>query len=96
MSNCCGARFISQSLRHKCRTTVFQRYRYEGIKMLPGIVFILIGIGVFFYNTQQASKLVIRGTNIDLGYLIIALGLINFVLGYLRMQRIKKLNQDKK
>jgi len=64
--------------------------------MLPGIVFILIGIGVFFYNTQQASKLVIRGTNIDLGYLIIALGLINFVLGYLRMQRIKKLNQDKK
>ena len=64
--------------------------------MLPGIVFILIGIGIFIYNTQQASKLVIRGTNIDLGYLIIALGLINFVLGYLRMQRIKKLNQDKK
>ena len=64
--------------------------------MLPGIVFILIGIGVFIYNTQQASKLVIRGTNIDLAYLIIALGLINFVLGYLRMQRIKKMNQDKK
>jgi uncharacterized membrane protein YidH (DUF202 family) len=64
--------------------------------MLPGIVFILIGIGVFIYNTQQASKLVIRGTNIDLAYLIIALGLINFVLGYLRMQRMKKLNQDKK
>ncbi len=64
--------------------------------MLPGIVFILIGIGVFFYNAQQTSKLVIKGTNIDLGYLIIALGLINFVLGYLRIQRMKKLNQDKK
>jgi len=64
--------------------------------MLPGIVFILIGIGIFIYNTHQTSKLVIKGTNIDLGYLIIALGLINFVLGYLRMQRIKKLNQDKK
>jgi len=64
--------------------------------MLPGIVFILIGIGVFIYNTHQTSKLVIKGTSIDLGYLIIALGLINFVLGYLRMQRIKKMNQDKK
>ena len=64
--------------------------------MLPGIVFILIGIGIFIYNTREVNKLVIKGTNIDLGYLIIALGLINFVLGYLRMQRMKKLNQDKK
>ena len=64
--------------------------------MLPGIVFILLGIGVIIYNTQHTSKLVIRGTNIDLGLLIIVLGIINIVLARFRAKRAKKSEDNKK
>jgi len=64
--------------------------------MLPGIVFILLGIGVIIYNTQHTAKLVIRGTNIDLGFLIIALGIINIVFAHFRAKRAKKSEDNKK
>lgn len=44
--------------------------------MVRGLIWLVIGIAVIIYNHSGAdSRLVIRGTNFDFGYLILAFGL---------------------
>jgi hypothetical protein len=48
--------------------------------MKKGLIWIVIGIGVIVYNHVSAgSMLVLRGTNIDYGYIAIGIGAIVMV-----------------
>ena len=45
--------------------------------MVKGIIWIVVGIGVIIFNAlSTTTKLVIRGTGIDFGYLAIVIGVI--------------------
>ncbi len=56
--------------------------------MVRALVFILIGIGVIVYNhTSVDSMLVLRGTKLDFGYLIIALGVISGISAVIRKKK---------
>lgn len=45
--------------------------------MVKGIIWIVVGIGIIIFNAlSTTTKLVIRGTGIDFGYLAIVIGVI--------------------
>jgi hypothetical protein len=48
--------------------------------MKKGLIWIIVGIGIMAYNYMSADgMLVLRGTNIDYGYIAIGIGVIIMV-----------------
>lgn len=53
--------------------------------MKKGFIWVAIGIGVILYNHMSADGiLVLRGTNIDYGYIAIGVGVITMVSSIFR------------
>ena len=53
--------------------------------MVQGIIWIVVGIGIIIFNTlSKTSKLVIRGTGIDFGYLAIVIGVVVIIIALVR------------
>ena len=53
--------------------------------MKKGLIWVAIGIGVIVYNHMSADgMLVLRGTNIDYGYIAIGIGVITMVSSMFR------------
>lgn len=45
--------------------------------MIKGVIWIIVGIGILVFNAlSTTTKLIIRGTGIDFGYLAIVIGVI--------------------
>ena len=56
--------------------------------MVQAIICIVVGIGIVIYNaTSTTSKLVLRGTGIDFGYLAVALGVILLIMALLKKKK---------
>ena len=56
--------------------------------MVQAIICIVVGIGIIIYNaTSTTSKLVLRGTGIDFGYLAVALGVILLIMALLKKKK---------
>ena len=56
--------------------------------MVQAIIWIVVGIGIIIYNASSTtSKLVIRGTGIDFGYLAIAVGVISLIVALVKKKK---------
>ncbi|MBN2093535.1 hypothetical protein JW964_28190 [candidate division KSB1 bacterium] len=59
--------------------------------MIKAVIWILVGIVIIIYNHSGGdSRLVIRWTNLDLGYLVIAYGLFILIRDRIQKHREKK------
>lgn len=59
--------------------------------MIKAIIWIIVGIMIIVYNHFGAeSRLVIRWTNLDLGYIVIAYGVFILIREMIQKQRQKK------
>ncbi len=59
--------------------------------MIKAVIWILVGIMVIIYNHFGADgRLVIRWTNLDLGYFVIAYGIFIFIRERIQKQRQKQ------
>ncbi len=56
--------------------------------MVQAIICIVVGIGIVIYNaTSTTSKLILRGTGIDFGYLAIGIGVILLIMALLKKKK---------
>lgn len=56
--------------------------------MIRGIIWIIVGIGILVFNAlSKTTKLVIRGTGIDFGYLAIVIGVIVIIYSLIKKKR---------
>lgn len=53
--------------------------------MVKGIIWIVVGIGILIFNAlSTTTKLVIRGTGIDFGYLAIVIGVVVIIISLVK------------
>jgi len=56
--------------------------------LIRGIIWIIVGIGILVFNAlSKTTKLVIRGTGIDFGYLAIVIGVIVIIYSLIKKKR---------
>jgi len=56
--------------------------------LIRGIIWIIVGIGILVFNAlSKTTKLVIRGTGIDFGYLAIVIGVIVIIYSLVKKKR---------
>ena len=48
--------------------------------MKKGLIWVAVGVGIMIYNHMSAGgMLVLRGTNVDFGYIAIGIGVISMI-----------------
>jgi hypothetical protein len=54
---------------------------------LPGLVWIAIGAGVYIYGEQSGKAIVVRGTSVSWGLVVMATGVVVGVWGLIKNRK---------